>query len=141
MTEADIRRNIADELALADSALRAADALCDLGFAPDAASRMYYAALHAARALAFSIGVDPTSHRAAKSILAREFVRPGKLPAERSRDLAQLEALRNAGDYDTTFALGVAEIRPDLERARRFVHDARTLLSSEGWLDSGAAPT
>jgi uncharacterized protein (UPF0332 family) len=135
VTEDDVRKNIADELALAESALRAAEALCDLGLTPDAASRTYYAALRAARALAFSVGIDPTSHRAAKSVLAREFVRTGRLPAERSRDLAQLEALRNAGDYDTTFALGVAEIRPDLERAHRFVQEARALLVGDGWIE------
>ena len=132
MTEDDVRKSIADELALAESALRAADVSCDLGLTPDAASRTHYAALHAARALAFSVGIDPTSDRAAKSVLAREFVRTGRLPAERSRELAQLEALRNAGEYDTTFALGVAEIRPDLERARRYVQEARALLVGEG---------
>jgi hypothetical protein len=36
----DIRRNVADEMALAQSALEAATALCGLGLAPDAASRM-----------------------------------------------------------------------------------------------------
>lgn len=34
-----------------------------------------------------------------------------------------------------TFALGVAEIRPDLERARRFVQEARALLVGEGWIE------
>jgi uncharacterized protein (UPF0332 family) len=135
VTEHDIRRNVADEIALADSALQAATALCELDLAPDAASRIYYAALHATRALAFSVGLDPSFHRAAKMILAREFVHTGKLPPERSRDLAQLEALRNAGDYDTTFALGVAQIRPDLDRAREFVADAKSVLRAGGWLD------
>lgn len=135
MTDDDIRKGVADELALATSALRAAEALCDLDLPADAASRMYYAALHAVRALALSVGLDPTSHRAAKSIFAREFVRTGKAPAERSRDLAQLEAIRNAGDYDTTFALGVAELRPDLERARIFVAHARAILVAGGWTE------
>lgn len=132
MTDDEIRKGVVDELALASSAIRAAAALCDLDLPADAASRMYYAALHAARALALSVGLDPTSHRAAKSIFAREFVRTGILPAERSRDLAQLEALRNAGDYDTTFSLGVAELRGDLERARAFVADARRVLTERG---------
>jgi uncharacterized protein (UPF0332 family) len=135
VTNEEIRSNVADEIALARMALAAAQALCDLGYAPDAASRTYYAALHAARALAFSLGLDPGSHRAATSIFARHFVHAGKLPAERSKDLAQLEALRNAGDYDTTFSLGVAEIRPEVERARRFVTDAEALLREGGWLE------
>lgn len=56
------------------------------------------------------------------------------LPAERSKDLAQLEALRSSGDYDSAFALGPEEIRPELDKARRFVEDARELLRRGGWL-------
>ena len=127
MTDENVRRNVADELALASSALRAAEALCDLELAPDAASRAYYAALHAARALLFSVGLEPTSHRAVRSLVARHFVQSGRLDAERSKDLAQLEALRTASDYDTTFALSAVDIRPEVEKARRFV-DATTVL-------------
>ena len=56
MTDENVRRNVQDESRVADSALAAAQALVDLGLAPDAASRAYYAALNAARAGA---GVRP----------------------------------------------------------------------------------
>ena len=78
MTEDNIRANVSDELALADSALRA---------------------------------------------------------AERSKDLAQLEALRTSADYDTGFALGVAELTPELDRARRFVGETRDILRARGVID------
>lgn len=135
MTDLNIRAVVADEMRLAESALKAAATLLDAGLAPDAASRTYYAGLHAARALLFSAGVEPTSHRGVRSMLSRHFVQTGKLPAERSKELGHLESLRIAGDYDSAFALGPAEILPELAKAVRFVDDARALLTAGGWLE------
>lgn len=128
MTEDDVKVSVADELRLADEALRAAGALVDLGLPADAASRAYYAAFHAARALLYSIGVEERSHAALRTQLSRHFVKTGKLAAARSKDLAQLEALRVAGDYDSAFALGVDDVRPEVEKAARFIADIRALL-------------
>jgi uncharacterized protein (UPF0332 family) len=135
VTGDNIRANVADEMRLARSALQAADALLDLGLAPDAASRAYYAALHAARALLFSLGLEVRSHRAVRTMLSRHFVRPGGLSAQRSKELGQLESLRTAGDYDSAFALGVDEVRPEADKARRFVDDAAALLRAAGWIE------
>jgi uncharacterized protein (UPF0332 family) len=135
VTGENIRANVADEVRLARSALRAADALLGLGLVPDAASRAYYAALHAARALLFSIGLEVRSHRAVRTMLSRHFVQPGLLLAERSKELGHLESLRSAGDYDSAFAFSADEVRPEVEKARRFVNDAEALLAAGGWLD------
>ena len=135
MTDDSIQSNVADELRLADSALRAARLLLDQDLLPDAASRAYYAALHAARALLFSVGIESHSHRALRTLVSRHFVRAGKLDSGLSKDLAQLEALRTAGDYDTTFALEADDVRPEVERAARFVGAARACLAADGWLD------
>lgn len=132
MTEENVRRNVQDEMRLAESALAAARALVDLGLAPDAASRAYYAALHAARALLFSVGLDPGSHRAVRTLFSRHFVQTGALPAEQSKALAHLEGLRSAGDYDTAFALGPDDVRPEVEKAACFVEAARDLLRRNG---------
>jgi uncharacterized protein (UPF0332 family) len=134
VTGENIRANVVDELRLADSALRAARALLDLGLAPDAASRAYYAALHAARALLFSLGLEVHSHRAVRNLLSRHFIQPGALKPERSKELGQLESLRTAGDYDSAFALGVEEVRPEVEKAHAFVQDAIALLRAGGWI-------
>lgn len=125
----DAQANVEAELRHAEESLRAAEALLGLNLAADAASRIYYATFHAARALLYSIGVAPRSHEATRSLLALHFVRTGQLSAERSKDIAQLEALRTSGDYDPHFALGVAQLAPELEKARRFLADARSLLT------------
>jgi uncharacterized protein (UPF0332 family) len=134
VTDDNIRHNVTDELALADSDLRAADALLGLDISPAAASRTYYAVFHATRALLLSVGIQSSSHKSLRSLFAQHFVKTGLLPAERSKELAQLEALRSSGDYDSSFALGPEEIRPELDKARRFVDDARELLRRGGWL-------
>jgi uncharacterized protein (UPF0332 family) len=135
VTDENIQVNIADELALAESALKAGEALLRLGLAPDAASRIYYAAFHAGRALLFSLGVQAKTHSSTRTMLSRHFVKTGRLPALRVKELTQLEALRTAGDYESGFALGPDELWPELEKARRFVADARAILRQDGWID------
>jgi uncharacterized protein (UPF0332 family) len=125
VTEENGRRNARDEIALAESALRAAEALLDLDLAPDAASRMYYAAFHAVRALLFSIGVEPRSHRVARALFSQHFVQTGLLAGEHAKHLAQLEGLRAAGDYDSAFAISSDDLRPELAKARLLVESAR----------------
>jgi uncharacterized protein len=132
MTDDNIRANVRDELGLADSALKASEALLDLGLAPDAASRAYYAAFHAARAVLFIDGLESRSHRALRTLISRHFVARGRLPGSFAKDLAQLEALRVSSDYDAAFALTPDDLVPELERARELVRWARKLAVAGG---------
>lgn len=129
MTDDAKRKLVPGEFAAAENALRAAEALLGLGLAADAANRIYYAAFHAARALLYSLGLEPTTHRGVQVLIAQHYVAPRLLPPERYKDLIDLEALREAADYQApVFALGAAHIQPELDRARRFVSEARRLL-------------
>jgi hypothetical protein len=66
-------------------------------------------------------------------LLSQHFVAAGLLPADRYRDLIDLEALREAADYQSAvFALTARHVRPDLERARQFIAEARALLGQRG---------
>jgi uncharacterized protein (UPF0332 family) len=132
VTGENVRALVADEVLLARSALRAAAALLDLGIAPDAASRIYYAAFHGGRALLYAEGIEPRSHRAVRTLLGQHFVRTGALPSHALKDLTQLEALRTSGDYDSGFSLGVDDLRTELEKAQRFVDAATAILTARG---------
>lgn len=125
----DIRHDVAAEMKLADDCLLAADHLLGANLPAQAAGRLYYAAFHAARSLLFSIGVAPRSHEALRSLFALHFVKTGQMATGHSKTLAELEGLRGAGDYDPNFALLVADLQPELERARALVADAKRLLS------------
>lgn len=130
MSPEDVRSNVVDELKLADAALRAGEALLGLDLPADAASRIHYAAFHAARALLYSVGIAPRSHEAVQTLFSREFVKPGRVPRELAKTLPTLEALRLDGDYDSNFALGVEDLRSELDRARRFIDEAKRVLNS-----------
>jgi uncharacterized protein (UPF0332 family) len=138
VTDENARKNVAAEMGLAESALRAAKALLDLDLAPDAASRTYYAAFHAARALLFSLGLEPRSHQAVRSLIGLHFVKSGSLSSEAARDLSALEGVRTAGDYDSGFAVSAVDLRPDLDRAQRFVEEARGILARAGILPTSS---
>jgi len=134
VTDEAVQQAVADEMSLANSVLAAAEALVGLGLAPDAASRAYYAAFHAAWALLFSTGVEPGTHHGVQVLLARHFVRPGRLSADHYKHLLELEGLREAADYQSAFALGVEHIRPEVEKAKALLEAARAPLRTGGFL-------
>jgi HEPN domain-containing protein len=72
----------------------AAHELLKLGLLNDAVSRAYYAALHVARAVLVSEGVEPRSHAGISSMLGLHFVVPGLLAAEHGKELSRLEQFR-----------------------------------------------
>lgn len=80
-----------DELRAADEALQAGRALVELGFLRDAASRLYYAAFHAARAALTSRGVVTKTHSGQQSRFADIF---GADPT-----LGRLLGTRSRADY------------------------------------------
>lgn len=93
------------ELKKAQGALKAAEELNRKGLCDDAASRLYYAAFHAARAsvLKENPEADPQTHKGTAILYTREVVHKGKAPEEFSRLLARLQAERERADYGVAF--------------------------------------
>lgn len=128
MTPANRRDAAIDELTRADTCLAEANTLHGAGLPHGAASRAYYAAFHAARALLFSAGIETKSHRAVVSLVGEHFVRPGRLSPEAGRLLARLQRDREDADYDTGAVFTATEAASMIGRAQQFVADARRLL-------------
>jgi uncharacterized protein (UPF0332 family) len=114
MTEANRREHARRELAEATRVRAATRARADLGFWPDAASRAYYAACHAASAALFSLGLQARTHAGIRHLFSEHFVKPGRLPPTADATLAQLESWRQAADYgrahDIDPATGAAQV-------------------------------
>lgn len=134
MTPENRRSNIRDEIARADEALRAAQALLDAGLHADSVSRSYYAALHSLRALLLSRGLEPRSHAGAIHLFNAEFVRAGLFPSSHNRLVGGLQRARELADYDAAAAFSAEDARLDLEDARAFTKAVLELLGREGWL-------
>jgi len=73
-----------------------------------AANRLYYAALHAAKAVLLTEGLDPKSHRGVKRLLVIHFVAPGLLPDWVEPALSRLETERDLADYTSGFTVPAA---------------------------------
>ena len=136
MTEENRRRNLRDEVERADQALRAAQALLDVGLHADSVSRAYYAAFHLLRALLLSRGLEPRSHSGAIHLFNTEFVRPGLLPSSHNRLLGGLQRARELADYDAAVAFSPEDAAQNLEDARSFAREVLELLAREGWISA-----
>jgi len=113
--------NIEEELRQCDEAMRAAEALRGLDLLRDAASRLYYAAYHAARAILLSKELEPTTHQGVLSMLGLNFIKPGLLPAGLSQTFRRLQAFRESADYTLGFIVTAEELDNDIFAARDFV--------------------
>lgn len=83
----------------AREALREGDALLDVGAPRGAVSRFYYAALHAARALLATRGVDSARHSGVITLFQQHFVKTGLMQADVSRSFPRAFEKRLNTDY------------------------------------------
>lgn len=134
MTEENRKRNIKDEVARADQALRAAEGLLQLGLYADSVSRSYYAVFHLIRAALLTRGVEPRSHGGAIHLFNTELVRPGLFSSSHNRLIAGLQRSRELADYDAAVAFSGDEARRELDDARAFATVALSFLRAEGWI-------
>ncbi len=135
MTDDNRRTNIRDELKRADLALRAAQALLDLGLYADSVSRAYYAVFHMLRALLLSRGIEPKTHQGAIHLFNTELVRPGTMPSSHNRLIGGLQRARELADYDAAIAFSAQDAKAEIDAASLFFKDALAYLAREGWSD------
>jgi uncharacterized protein (UPF0332 family) len=134
VTDENRKRNIADELARADEAIRAARALLDLNLNADAVSRAYYGAFHSLRALLLSRGVEAKTHAGAIHVFNIEFVRTGLFATSHNRLLAGIQRSRELADYDAGVTFSGDDAKACLSDAEAFRAEVVTTLQREGWI-------
>lgn len=134
MTDENRKRNLLEELARAEQALRAAEALRDLGLFSDAVSRAYYGVFHILRAVLVSRAIEPKTHSGAIHLFNTEIIRPGLLPSAHNKILGGLQRARELADYDAAIVFSREDVEAFLSEARSFENDVRALLAREGWI-------
>jgi uncharacterized protein (UPF0332 family) len=137
VTDENRKQNIADELARADQAMRAAKALVGLGLNADAVSRAYYAVLHLLRAALLSRGVDPKTHAGAIHLFNSELVRKGTFSSAHNRLLGGLQRARELADYDAAVTFSAEDAEAEVAAAERFAAAVMEVLTREGWVGGG----
>jgi uncharacterized protein (UPF0332 family) len=135
MSPENARAHVRAEMARAEDALRAARELLKIGLVNDAVSRAYYAALHIARALLLTEGVEPATHGGVGSMLGLHFVVPGRLAPAHAKELARLEQFRTEADYNRFFIFTPEGAAEEVAVAESFCAAGRDLLTAGSWLD------
>lgn len=128
------RRNVAAEMEASRRAREAAERNAAAGDLATATNRLYFAALHAAKALCLSEGLDPKTHRGLKSLLSLRFVHPGRLPEWVATVYAQLETDRDLSDYAPTFSMTSERYAERSGQAQRLLDEIERHLRAGGWL-------
>jgi uncharacterized protein (UPF0332 family) len=134
VTDENRKRNMADELARAEQAVRAARALLELGLHADAVSRAYYAAFHSLRALLLSRGLEAKTHAGAIHLFNTEFVRAGLFASSHNRLLGGIQRSRELADYDAAVSFSKEDADGCLRDAETFREEALALLRREKWI-------
>ena len=97
-------------------------------------SDAYYACFHAVRALLFSAGEEPRSHRGALHLFNVRFVQTGKIDARHLSALARAQYDRVSADYGAAVKFTVEDAQGELAAAKELVEAARGMLARDGLL-------
>lgn len=122
---------VARYLEKADHALRVAENLIKQGFAPDAASKIYYAMFYAAQALLKSHGIDVVKHSAVESALGYYFAKTGKLDQKFHRMLIDARRIREIADYDILEEVVEPVATLKIEQGRDFLTEMKRLIQEK----------
>jgi len=126
----DKRDLAAYRLDRAESFLKDARILLEASSYGSSANRSCYAMLSAARSLLVLRGIGADSHEGVKTMISREFIKPGLLPKEMGEVFRNLQSRRMDSDYADYVEITEAEAQDSLVKAERFVPEAKRLSHS-----------
>lgn len=134
MTEENKKANVAQEVAEALRTLSEAETLYKKKLYKGAVSRAYYAALHNARALLLSLGLEAKTHAGVAHLVSLHFVKSGRMEPATASLLPHLETDRVSSDYDAASAYTREMARDRLKQARTYGEAVRVILQHDGYL-------
>lgn len=137
MTEDNRKRNIELELEKVGEAVREADLLFANGLLSGAVSRLYYAVLHAVRALLLTKGIEARSHEGALRLLGLHFVKSGVFETRFSHFFSMLMKLREEADYNPAYTFSGEDFEDFRRKASDLLETVREHLRAEGFLSAG----
>lgn len=108
--------------------LATAEELRDSGWYMASASRLYYAAFHAARALLAAASVHASSHKGAIILFQKHFVKTGRIPAETAKALPRAFEFRQEADYADFLSVSEQAVNERLNEVSAFIEACDGLL-------------
>lgn len=109
------------ELRNARDRLKAARALIDAGLTPDAISRAYYAAFHAAKAALALHGLHAESHVGLPTLFGLHLVEKHIVDRRLGKILVELSERRESADYDVWTGMDIEDALKSAQDAVEFI--------------------
>jgi uncharacterized protein len=122
---------IAYRLERARQTLEEAEALLKMGHANAYVNRLYYACFYAVLALLLTRNVSARKHRQVRTLLHRDYVKPGLVPVAMGKHFDLLFDSRQEGDYADFAVFEVSDVQPWLEPTKSFVNHIAELVARE----------
>lgn len=129
----DPKTQIAQELDKSRRAREAAERNAAAGDHDTATNRLYYAALHAAKAVLVTEALEPKTHRGIKHLFALHFVTKGLLPDWCEPALSRLETERDLADYAAEYTVSPERYAQRRDECDRLMLEIERFLRSQGW--------
>jgi uncharacterized protein len=120
----------AREIARAREELRAAEGLLSASFVRVAASRLYYAVFHGARALLFAGALEAKTDMDVLSVLNARFVGDGRLDAAKARLFERMQQCRDRAESGDGYVENERGTRDDFAEATAFVERAVAMIGA-----------
>jgi uncharacterized protein (UPF0332 family) len=125
----------------AHETIEEAELLVEKGHANAGVNRLYYACFYAVSALLLTRNVSSSKHSYVRSLLHRDYIKPGHVSKEMGDHYDLLFDSRQKGDYADFVIFDVRDVRPWLEPTRSFVDSIAGIIDREIQKDTPCAPS
>jgi uncharacterized protein len=111
--------------------LEAANILLDTGHVNACVNRLYYACFYAVSALLLTRNISTSKHSHVRSLLHRDYVKPGQVSKEMGDHYDLLFDRRQEGDYKDLVVFRAEDVRSWLTPTKSFVDHIASLIARE----------
>ena len=111
------------EIDAAVDELRSPAANAGAGIPRKALGNLHFAAFHLVQALLASCGISAHPRNDMQVALSLHFVKPGTLPKDSAKLLAELQAVRERADYQVDLAYDARDVRRHLDVATPLIEE------------------
>ena len=119
---------VAYRLERARETLDEARLLLSAGHGNATVNRLYYACFYAVSALLLADGISTSRHRHLRSVLHRDYVKPGSMGQEMGKHFDLLFDSRQESDYADLVVFETEDIRSWVERTELFIQHVAALI-------------
>lgn len=129
-TEGDWRAFARERMGRAEETLQVARLVLGEGFGHAVVNRLYYACFYAVEALLASEQRSARTHKGARMLFNKHFVKTGRFPDEQARFYNTLFEKRVESDYEAFVSVDLGDARSWLPRAETFVETVAALIDA-----------